>query len=430
MMKKKGSDSSSSLWNLSPSSYFYIGLFLVLGYCFILFSLLFGSDGSVSSPSDELIALRMQLERASKSLMESQQTIRELQSSQNIINNNNNNNNNNSPPRLRSVAGSTVTSNALSNPNNNAVVLARSSGSDGSHSPPSVRPGVIVLGMHRSGTSLLGGLLNKMGLETGGPLIQPAPDNPKGFFERIDIVLQDDTIMANQNVHYSHNTYKYDALRGLQDVLRQRDTKWFAEGERGLAFLNNPDNYPWMLKDPRLCITIRTWLPLLNFVPAVVFTYRHPLDVAMSMNKRGFEHFKVNKGLRIWYVYNRRAIEQSNDLCRVITSHRKTMQQPEIELKRIYEELKTNCGVPVPHALERNEIASFVDINLQHGRSSLTPESVCKEDLANLKPPDSWQTTDADHMALYRECIRAYCAMEDGSAFSPSFQWNTKIRDD
>lgn len=422
-MKKKGSESTtttSSLWKLSPSSYFYIGLLLLVGYCFILLSLLFGSDRS--SSSDELIALRMQLERASKSLMESQQTIRELQSSQNIIINNNN-----SPPRLRSAA----VSSSSTTPNTNAVVLSRSSGGGGGGgSPPSVRPGVIVLGMHRSGTSLLGGLLNKMGLQTGGPLIQAAPDNPKGFFERIDIVLQDDTIMANQNVHYSHNTYKYDALRGLQDILRQRDTKWFAEGQRGLTFLNNPQNYPWMLKDPRLCITLRTWLPLLNFVPAIVFTYRHPLDVAMSMNKRGFEHFKVNKGLRIWYVYNRRAIEQSNDLCRVITSHRKTMQQPEIELKRIYEELKTNCGVPVPHALERNEIASFVDINLQHGRSSLSPESICKEDLAHLPPPDSWKTTDADHITLYRECIRAYCAMEDGSAFSPSFQWNMNIRDD
>jgi hypothetical protein len=37
-----------------------------------------------------------------------------------------------------------------------------------------LRPGVIVLGMHRSGTSILGGLLNKLGLKTGGPLIGPA----------------------------------------------------------------------------------------------------------------------------------------------------------------------------------------------------------------------------------------------------------------
>ena len=59
-------------------------------------------------------------------------------------------------------------------------------------------PGVIILGMHRSGTSVVGGVMNKMGLNTGGPLIQPAEDNAKGFFERIDVVLQNDEIMKKQ----------------------------------------------------------------------------------------------------------------------------------------------------------------------------------------------------------------------------------------
>merc|ERR1712084_132883 len=47
--------------------------------------------------------------------------------------------------------------------------------------------GVIVLGMHRSGTSMLSGLLVKgLGYKTGGPLISQRFDNKKGFFERID----------------------------------------------------------------------------------------------------------------------------------------------------------------------------------------------------------------------------------------------------
>ena len=64
-----------------------------------------------------------------------------------------------------------------------------------------------------------------------------------------------------------------------------------------------------MLKDPRLCVTLRTWIPLLNFIPAVVFTYRHPLDVALSMHKR--EGFAVARGLKMWYVYNRMSIQVS-----------------------------------------------------------------------------------------------------------------------
>jgi hypothetical protein len=62
-------------------------------------------------------------------------------------------------------------------------------------------PGVIVLGMHRSGTSMLSGLLvNGIGYKVGGPLIGAAFDNAKGFFERIDVVLQNDEFMQSQRI--------------------------------------------------------------------------------------------------------------------------------------------------------------------------------------------------------------------------------------
>jgi hypothetical protein len=41
---------------------------------------------------------------------------------------------------------------------------------------------LIILSMHRSGTSALTGVLNLMGVSLGKELLQPQPDNPKGFF--------------------------------------------------------------------------------------------------------------------------------------------------------------------------------------------------------------------------------------------------------
>lgn len=391
-----------------PQSYLCIAFLLFVGYVLIVVSILFGAGNQSAT---NVSGLLMQAEIAQRDLVAAQSEIRKLKLEQ------------------RSAVSSTGTGATDSH----HVVLTRSKvNSDAS--PPAIRPGVIILGMHRSGTSLLGGLMNKMGLQTGPSnlLIQPAEDNPKGFFERVDVVLQDDALMARQGVHYSHNTYKYNALTGLKHALTEMedpDSKWFNEGKRGLAFLNNPQSYPWMLKDPRLCITLRTWLPLLNFVPAVLFTYRHPMDVALSMNKRGFEHFKVNKGLRIWYSYNKRAVEQSDDLCRIVTSHRKVMKQPDVELARIYQELH-DCGVAAPKMPSSADIAAFVDSSLQHGRSSLTKESICEQDIASLPSPESWPTTEQGHLDLYRECIRVYCAMEDGSAFRPGFQWSKSVKDD
>jgi hypothetical protein len=42
---------------------------------------------------------------------------------------------------------------------------------------------LLVLGMHRSGSSALAGALELLGVPLGGPLMPPARDNERGFFE-------------------------------------------------------------------------------------------------------------------------------------------------------------------------------------------------------------------------------------------------------
>jgi hypothetical protein len=365
----------------------------VVGYGLIIFSMMFGKSTEYSAIIEtELSETNYELEFCEKQLTEKRSEIVSLTAKMNNV-----------APQI-----------GISQLNNPNDVIFRS--------------GVIILGMHRSGTSVLGGLVNKMGLRTGGPLIAPAEDNEKGFFERIDVVLQNDALMHRQNVDYAYNTYKYDATAGVKDILNDDgSSKFFSEGKRGLQFLNDPKNYPWMLKDPRLCITVRTWLPVLKVIPAILFSYRHPFDVAMSMKKRETEHFKISKGLKMWYVYNRRAIQQTHDLCRVTTSHRAVMQQPQVEFDRIYVELR-QCGVPVPHKLAPTDISSFIDSSLQHGKSTLKDTS-CAGDLSTLSPPEAWPTSEAEHVSLYREVMRVYCGLEDGSALRASFQWDESIRD-
>lgn len=376
-------------------------------------------------------------------------------------------------------------------------------------------PGIIVLGMHRSGTSILGGLLNKMGAKAGQPLIQPANDNEKGFFERVDVVLQNDALMKSQRVHYGSRTESYDALTGTLHALMaiqgsapgllganqarllttipegmavgdkvyalyakspllqqprnnpqlisshdrrvpplELKDNFFNEGKRGLSFLNNPGNAPWMLKDPRLCITLRTWLPLLNNIPAIVFTYRHPLDVAMSLHKRQ-EHYNVGKGLKLWYVYNKRAIQQSNDLCRVVTSHKALIKDGYGELMRIGIYLKEYCGYVINdhmHSLSlsslinggnnggsigvtQKDINEFIDPHLQHSSSqddvciTIKKEGEASAMAALLPPKEKWDTADRGHVVLYREVMRVYCNMEDGTAFSADYNWDESIKD-
>ena len=56
--------------------------------------------------------------------------------------------------------------------------------------------GILVLGMHRSGTSIVTNILNVLGAELGSRLMPPAHDNPDGFREHLDVVHVHDELLA------------------------------------------------------------------------------------------------------------------------------------------------------------------------------------------------------------------------------------------
>ena len=94
----------------------------------------------------------------------------------------------------------------------------------------------------------------------------------------------------------------------------------------------------------------------------------------------------------------------------------------------IYNELRDDCGVQVPKQVSIDDIGEFVDMKLQHGRNSLG-EDPCKMDIKEVKPPaSSWSTDKNADIVLYQDCIKLYCALEDGSAYLPNFVWNMEIR--
>jgi hypothetical protein len=55
-----------------------------------------------------------------------------------------------------------------------------------------------------------------LGYNVGGPLIGSAEDNEKGFFELLDVVLQNDEFMNLQHVWWSSNLMAYDFKKALE----------------------------------------------------------------------------------------------------------------------------------------------------------------------------------------------------------------------
>jgi hypothetical protein len=291
---------------------------------------------------------------------------------------------------------------------------------------PANRTGFMVLGMHRSGTSMLSGLMATcMGYKTGGPLLGEAFDNVKGFYERIDFVNQNDEFMSKQNTSWSVNVVGYNAIQALK--MKESGQVDFTNGEKALAFVNDPNNSPWLQKDPRQCITLKTWLPLLPSEPAILFTYRHPLEVASSLKIRE-KDFPLERGLRLWIVYNRRAIKSSRGLCIVYSSNEAILENPKEEIQRISSELTNTCGVPKPpDDLSQQNVDRFLDPSLQHnkvdnndGKEILDHHGDCN--VYAYKSDAAGEELDRER-DLYLKAMKVYCDCKSGIAYEAQYVW-------
>mmetsp|Transcript_29800 Transcript_29800/g.70857 ORF Transcript_29800/g.70857 Transcript_29800/m.70857 type:complete len:375 (+) Transcript_29800:174-1298(+) len=302
--------------------------------------------------------------------------------------------------------------------------------------------GVMVLGMHRSGTSMLTGLLSNFGYALGaGPdsdLFEAASDNVKGFFENKFIVFQNDVFFEAQNMAWDYNISLFDPDLALEGDLDKN-------GERGLSFLNNepsffglfnnhPKGVPYLQKDPRMCITLPAWLRMLNNRPAILFTYRHPLEVAESLKRREEkehegEAYPLTYGLYLWIVYNTQALRHSERLCRVHTSNNAIFKSPLEELLRIHDELTVKCHVmppPVPE-ISHEVIDSFIDPHLQHqkGFGGAVVKDFGDGCLARAFSSDYAEGTverDAEN-SMYLAAMEFYCDLESGKAYRDDYEW-------
>ena len=148
--------------------------------------------------------------------------------------------------------------------------------------------------------------------------------------------------------------------------------------------------------------------------------YRHPIEVAKSLIQRG-NGFGLPRALYLWIAYNRLAIQNSQGLCRVVTSDAALIQDGAGTLGMIYEQLR-GCGVDVPRMATTGAIENFIDPSLHHHKQNHAEE-------CHPTAPKLWKSQAAsDHERArqneaYAHALRVYCAMEGGSAFSPSFEW-------
>jgi hypothetical protein len=152
---------------------------------------------------------------------------------------------------------------------------------------------VCVLGMHRSGTSLISRILNLLGVDLGPEerLLQPRPDNPLGFWEHEGFVQVDEELLGmlggtwHEPPVFEPGWERSPGLAGLRGAAVEMIRQDFGRSEL------------WGWKDPRACLTLPFWQFLIPGMRYVI-CLRSPVDVARSLARR--DGFPAEKSGRLW----------------------------------------------------------------------------------------------------------------------------------
>lgn len=231
------------------------------------------------------------------------------------------------------------------------------------------RGALLLLGMHRSGTSALTRGLEVLGIDIGRDLKPAVPgENDKGFFEDWTLSTINDELLALANEHWDSllattpTTLPIERVNELKlkalDYLRRTfaDAAYFA------------------FKDPRSCRHVWFWDDVIrrdDRAPFHLIAFRNPVSVAHSLQARN--GFPSKKSLYLWLVHYLRALDHTIDKPRAFVDFDDLLADPDGVLERIaatidHPEVKLS---PAKLAVYKS---SFLDRTLR--RHAFRPETV------------------------------------------------------
>jgi hypothetical protein len=209
---------------------------------------------------------------------------------------------------------------------------------------------IVVLGMHRNGTSVLARGLKTLGVYIGDNFLDARPDNPTGYWEDKKIVDINERVL------------KVFGL-GWESIVLIKDHQWQEPALRSLHieavshlqsyFLSHP---LWGFKDPRTILVLPFWHSIIqsqgvddNYIIAI----RNPLSVASSLRLR--QNMDALKSHLLWLLYMVPNLNRLAGKPLVVVDYDLLITDPRKQLVRIGYRL----DIPLGEA-NRSEIESFV----------------------------------------------------------------------
>ncbi|AOY57518.1 glycoside hydrolase family 99-like domain-containing protein [Desulfococcus multivorans] len=222
---------------------------------------------------------------------------------------------------------------------------------------------VVVLGMHRSGTSTITRGISLLGVELGNNLHPPGEDNPKGFWEDKDCLRINESLLEHLGSAYDRLGLTPEVLETLNHADAAGSLKLEAVEVLRTKFLNTAR---FGFKDPRVSRLLPFWKNIFKAVgctPRYVIAVRNPISVARSLSKRN--RIEPEKSYFLWLEHVVSAVLDSSGSPRVMVDYDIFLESPQTELQRIADVL--NLDPPAENLTALKEFAKdFLEAKLRH----------------------------------------------------------------
>ena len=255
--------------------------------------------------------------------------------------------------------------------------------------------GLLVLGMHRSGTSAIARTLALCGLDIGARVSGASTGNETGHWE--------DAIALETHEALLHAVgAAWDQPFPLPDGWQRSSAADEARRRIGSYLAQRQVQAPWASKEPRMCLFAELWRSEAerNAVPlSALLVLRHPAEVARSLYVR--DGIGVATAQLLWLEYTAMAVDQARQMPHLVVGYHDFMADWRAEIMKAaaLPGLST-LGDLQPDVVERVE--EFLDPALRHH---------VIEDDATLLPA----VRDAWHAACAMRATGAVAAEQAGT---------------
>ncbi len=224
---------------------------------------------------------------------------------------------------------------------------------------PGCKTALVVLGMHRSGTSAMTRVLGLSGAQLPSDLLPAGRGNERGHWESKSVIALDDEILDSVDSGWN------DIFAGQPKPYLSQFDEVFHRKARDVIKSAFDDAHLIVLKDPRINVLSSFWdrtLRAEGYDPIYIIMVRSPLEVAASLIER--DQIPTEQGLLMWLDHMLAAELDTHDAKRIFITYDDLL----CGWRGCLDRIERTVGMPLPRrtSTASNAIEQFLSPSLKH----------------------------------------------------------------